>query len=53
MNHLVPGARVEGRVTYHGKDIDERGVDPIAVRTPHRHGSSRSRTPSPKSIYDQ
>src|SRR5688572_19053016 len=33
MNDLVPGARVEGRVSYHGQNIYDRGVDPIAVRT--------------------
>src|SRR3712207_4076453 len=33
MNDLVPGARVEGKVSYHGQDIYGRGIDPIAVRT--------------------
>ena len=51
MNDLVPGARVEGRVTYHGKDIYERGVDPIAVRT-HIGMVFQKPNPFPKSIYD-
>ncbi len=51
MNDLVPGARVVGRVTYHGKDIYERGVDPIAVRT-HIGMVFQKPNPFPKSIYD-
>ena len=31
MNDLIPGARVEGKVNYHGQDIYARGVDPIAT----------------------
>jgi phosphate transport system ATP-binding protein len=51
MNDLVPGARVEGRVSYHGKNIYERGVDPIAVRT-HIGMVFQKPNPFPKSIYD-
>lgn len=32
MNDFVPGFRFEGAVTYHGKDIYARDVDPVAVR---------------------
>jgi phosphate transport system ATP-binding protein len=32
MNDLVRGFRFSGSVTYRGKDIYERGVDPVAVR---------------------
>lgn len=51
MNDLIPGARVEGRVLYHGEDIYAPGVDPVVVR---RHiGMVFQRpNPFPKSIYD-
>ncbi len=32
MNDLIPGARVEGTVAYHGTDIYGPNVDPIEVR---------------------
>src|SRR5262245_65214410 len=32
MNDLIPGARVAGKITYHGLDIYGRTVDPIQVR---------------------
>ncbi len=51
MNDLVPGARVEGEVTYHGQNIYARGVDPIAVRT-HVGMVFQKPNPFPKSIYD-
>jgi len=51
MNDLVPSARVEGVVTYHGQDIYTRGVDPIAVRT-HIGMVFQKPNPFPKSIYD-
>ncbi|MCD0447415.1 phosphate ABC transporter ATP-binding protein PstB [Glycomyces sp. A-F 0318] len=51
MNDLVPGARVEGTVAYHGKDIYEPGVDPVEVRR--RIGMVfQKANPFPKSIYD-
>jgi phosphate transport system ATP-binding protein len=51
MNDLVEGARVEGRVTYHGKNIYDRDVDPIEVRR--RIGMVFQKpNPFPKSIYD-
>jgi phosphate transport system ATP-binding protein len=51
MNDLVPGARVEGSITYHGQDIYDRDVDPIAVRT-HVGMVFQKPNPFPKSIYD-
>ena len=51
MNDLIPGARVRGLVTYHGKDIYAAGVDPIQVRR--RVGMVFQKpNPFPKSIYD-
>jgi phosphate transport system ATP-binding protein len=51
MNDLVDGARVEGHVTYHGKHIYARDVDPIEVRR--RIGMVFQKpNPFPKSIYD-
>src|SRR5690349_19051243 len=32
MNDLIPGARVEGEVLYHGKNLYEKSVDPVEVR---------------------
>ena len=51
MNDLVPGARVEGTVNYHGQNIYARAVDPIAVRT-HVGMVFQKPNPFPKSIYD-
>jgi phosphate transport system ATP-binding protein len=51
MNDLVPSARVEGEVTYHGQDIYAPDVDPIAVRT-HIGMVFQKPNPFPKSIYD-
>ena len=51
MNDLVAGARVEGGVLYHGQDIYQKAVDPIAVRT-HIGMVFQKPNPFPKSIYD-
>ena len=51
MNDLVPGARVEGKVVYHGQDIYASKVDPIAVRQ-HIGMVFQKPNPFPKSIYD-
>ena len=51
MNDLVSGARVEGRVNYHGQNIYDRGVDAIAVRT-NIGMVFQKPNPFPKSIYD-
>jgi phosphate transport system ATP-binding protein len=51
MNDLVPGARVDGKVLYHGKDLYAADVDPVEVRR--RIGMVFQKpNPFPKSIYD-
>jgi phosphate transport system ATP-binding protein len=51
MNDLVPGARIEGKVLYHGEDLYGDGVDPVEVRR--RIGMVFQKpNPFPKSIYD-
>ena len=51
MNDLVPSAKVDGRLLYHGVDLYGDGVDPIEVRR--RIGMVFQRpNPFPKSIYD-
>ncbi len=51
MNDLIPGARVTGRVSYHGQDLYADDVDPIEVRR--RIGMVfQQPNPFPKSIYD-
>ena len=51
MNDLIPGARVEGTVAYHGEDIYAPDVDPVEVRR--RIGMVFQKpNPFPKSIYD-
>ncbi|MDP1878159.1 MAG: phosphate ABC transporter ATP-binding protein PstB [Actinomycetota bacterium] len=51
MNDLIPGARVEGTMTYHGTDLYGPKVDPIEVR---RRIGMVFQKPNvfPKSIYD-
>jgi len=51
MNDLVPSARVEGEILYHGVDINSAQVDPVEVRR--RVGMVFQKpNPFPKSIYD-
>jgi phosphate transport system ATP-binding protein len=51
MNDLVGGARVDGKILYHGEEIYDGGVDPIEVRR--RIGMVFQRpNPFPKSIYE-
>jgi phosphate transport system ATP-binding protein len=51
MNDLIPSARVEGSITYHGEDVYGPGVDPVEVRR--RIGMVFQKpNPFPKSIYD-
>ena len=51
MNDLIPGAVVEGRVLYHGRDLYGSKVDPVEVRR--RIGMVFQKpNPFPKSIYD-
>jgi phosphate transport system ATP-binding protein len=51
MNDLIPGATVDGRITYHGHDLNGSNVDPVELRR--RIGMVFQRpNPFPKSIYD-
>ena len=51
MNDLIEGARVEGKLTYHGIDLYGPDVDPVEVRR--RIGMVFQKpNPFPKSIYD-
>jgi phosphate transport system ATP-binding protein len=51
MNDLIPGARVEGKIHYHGQDLYGDDVDPVEVRR--RIGMVFQKpNPFPKSIYD-
>jgi phosphate transport system ATP-binding protein len=51
MNDLIPGAKVEGRITYHGQDLYGDDVDPVEVRR--RIGMVFQKpNPFPKSIFD-
>jgi phosphate transport system ATP-binding protein len=51
MNDLIPGARVEGQVLYHGQDLYGAGVDPVSVRRWIGMVFQKA-NPFPKSIYD-
>jgi phosphate transport system ATP-binding protein len=51
MNDLIEGARVDGRLLYHGVDLYDPKVDPVEVRR--RIGMVFQKpNPFPKSIYD-
>jgi phosphate transport system ATP-binding protein len=51
MNDLIPGAKVEGQVLYHGQDLYGRDVDPVEIRR--RIGMVFQKpNPFPKSVYD-
>jgi phosphate transport system ATP-binding protein len=51
MNDLIPDTRVEGEILYDGKNILERGIDPVIIRS--RIGMVFQKpNPFPKSIYD-
>jgi phosphate transport system ATP-binding protein len=51
MNDVIPGAKVEGKILYHGQDLYGSKVDPVEVRK--RIGMVFQRAnPFPKSIYD-
>ena len=51
MNDLVPGARVDGHIRYHGIDLYGRAVDPVEVRR-HIGMVFQKPNPFPKSIYE-
>jgi phosphate transport system ATP-binding protein len=51
MNDLIPGAKIHGKIEYHGADLYGREVDPVEVRR--RIGMVFQKpNPFPKSIYD-
>jgi phosphate transport system ATP-binding protein len=51
MNDLIPAARVEGKIVYHGEDLYASDIDPVQVRK--RIGMVFQKpNPFPKSIYD-
>jgi phosphate transport system ATP-binding protein len=51
MNDLIPSARVEGKILFHGQDLYAKEVDPIEVRR--RVGMVFQKpNPFPKSIFD-
>jgi phosphate transport system ATP-binding protein len=51
MNDLIPAARVEGKVVYHGEDLYAKDIDPVQVRK--RIGMVFQKpNPFPKSIFD-
>ncbi|OKH24093.1 phosphate ABC transporter ATP-binding protein [Hydrococcus rivularis NIES-593] len=51
MNDLIPGARVEGKITFRGRDMYDKKVDPVALRS--RIGMVFQKpNPFPKSIYE-
>ena len=51
MNDLIPTARVDGKVVYHGEDLYAPDIDPVQLRK--RIGMVFQKpNPFPKSIYD-
>ena len=51
MNDLVPSARVTGRILFHGENLYDTGIDPVAVRRAIGMVFQKP-NPFPKSIYD-
>ncbi|MGH2627979.1 MAG: phosphate ABC transporter ATP-binding protein PstB, partial [Anaerolineales bacterium] len=51
MNELIPGARTEGEVLYHGENLYDEAVDPVEVRR--RIGMVFQKpNPFPKSVFE-
>ncbi|HEY9645293.1 MAG TPA: phosphate ABC transporter ATP-binding protein PstB [Chroococcidiopsis sp.] len=51
LNDLIPGARVQGSITYHGVNLYDKRVDPVELRR--RIGMVFQKpNPFPKSIYE-
>jgi phosphate transport system ATP-binding protein len=51
MNDLIPSARVDGHIVYHGEDLYAEDIDPVQVRK--RIGMVFQKpNPFPKSVYD-
>ena len=51
MNDLIPSARVDGEVIYHGEDLYADNIDPVQVRKQIGMVFQKP-NPFPKSIYD-
>ena len=51
LNDLIPGAKVDGRILYHGHDLYASEVDPVEVRRLIGMVFQKP-NPFPKSIYD-
>jgi phosphate transport system ATP-binding protein len=51
MNDLVPTARIEGKIDYHGVNINAPNIDPVEVRR-HIGMVFQKPNPFPKSIYE-
>jgi phosphate transport system ATP-binding protein len=51
LNDLIPGARVQGQITYHGTDLYDSRIDPVEVRR-HIGMVFQQPNPFPKSIYE-
>ena len=51
MNDLIPAARVEGEIIYHGENLYDRSIDPVQVRKCIGMVFQKP-NPFPKSIYD-
>ncbi|MDQ3549825.1 MAG: phosphate ABC transporter ATP-binding protein PstB [Chloroflexota bacterium] len=51
MNDLVPTARVDGKILFHGENLYDSGIDPVAVRRLIGMVFQKP-NPFPKSIYD-
>ncbi|MCC6703600.1 MAG: phosphate ABC transporter ATP-binding protein [Thermomicrobiales bacterium] len=51
MNDLIPSARVEGEIRYHGVNINDPAIDPVIVRR-NIGMVFQKPNPFPKSIYD-
>jgi len=51
MNDLIPSAKVDGSILYHGQDLYGAGVDPVEVRKLIGMVFQKP-NPFPKSIYD-
>jgi phosphate transport system ATP-binding protein len=51
MNDLIPSARVDGEIIYHGENLYDRGIDPVQVRKCIGMVFQKP-NPFPKSIYE-
>jgi phosphate transport system ATP-binding protein len=51
MNDLIPGTRIDGQITFRGKDIYANNVDPVSLRSSIGMVFQRP-NPFPKSIYE-